>query len=594
MMLSLQISVVLLVVLFMIILLYMGNTRPIIIYITGVTVLGLFGVISSKEILLGFANEQIAIILLLIIIGNIVHKAGIINSAFDLLFKNTVTANVFLPKLMVFVSSFSAFFNNAPLVAMIIPYIDDWATKNNINQSKLLIPLSYAAILGGSATLIGTSTNLLINGMMIDAGENSMNIFEFSYVGVPMIITGIIYMLTVGVRLLPNRPSPGNQFSKNKREYMVEVLISEQSSFHEKSVEDAGLRNLKDLFLVEIIRRDYHIRVTPKSILQAGDKLIFAGDTKEVISLIDRFDGLELPKENLLIEKDTVEIVEVVVSPNSGLQDAKVKLSDFRSRFDAAIIAVHRNGEHLAGKIGNIVLKAGDVLLLFTNKGFYTRINGNRDFYLISKIKEYKHYKNWQRAVLLFSLVGVIVLSALKIIALFKGLLAILVFILIFKIARLTDFKNSLDLNLLGIAALSLALGKAIMNSGLADIVAENLIYILHPLGMIGLLAGLFIITSLIASYMTNITAVSIVFPIAYSIGTSLIADGLIQSVIPFALIVAYGASANYVTPVGYLTNIMVYSSGSYRFADFLKVGLPLMLLHMIIAVSIIYFVYLY
>ncbi len=584
--------IVLLVILYMIISLYTGNTQAIIIYIISITILGLFGVVSSKEILLGFANEQIATILLLIIIGNIVHKTGLINRAFDLLFKNTVTANVFIPRLMVFVSSFSAFFNNTPLVAMIMPYIDDWATKNGINQSKLLIPLSYAAILGGSATLIGTSTNLLINGMMIETGEESMGIFEFAYVGLPMIIVGIIYMLVIGVRLLPNRPSPGIQFSNNKREYMVEVLISDNSSFHKKSVEDAGLRNLKGLFLVEIIRNNYHIRVSPKNILQTGDKLIFAGDTKEVISLIDEFDGLELPKNDLLVEKDKLEVVEVVVSPNSNLQDTKVKLSNFRSRFDAAIIAVHRNGEHLAGKIGNIILKAGDVLLLFTNKGFYTRINENRDFYLISKIKEYKQYKHWQRALLILSLIGVIILSALKIIALFKGLLAILVFILIFKIARLNDFKNSLDLNLLGIAALSLALGKAIMNSGLADLIAGNLTFVLQPFGIIGLLAGLFIITNLIASYMTNITAISIIFPIAYSIGSNLISEGVIQSVIPFALIVAYGASANYITPVGYLTNIMIYSSGSYKFKDFLKVGFPLMLLHMIIAISIIYFIY--
>ncbi len=301
---------------------------------------------------------------------------------------------------------------------------------------------------------------------------------------------------------------------------------------------------------------------------------------------------MELPKGNHEFEKNKEEVVEVVVSPNSSLQDEKVKLSNFRSRFGAAIVAVHRNGERLLGKIGNIVLKAGDVLLLYTNKGFYAQINGNKDFYLISKIKEYKQYKNWQKAILLFGLIGVIILSALKIIALFKGLLAILVFILIFKIARLNDFKNSLDLNLLGIAALSLALGKAIMNSGLADIIAENLINFLQPFGMIGLLAGLFIITSLIASYMTNITAVSIVFPIAYSIGSNLIMSGIISSVIPFVLIVAYGASANYVTPVGYLTNIMVYSSGSYQFKDFLKVGLPLMFLHMIMAIGIIYFIY--
>ncbi len=589
-----QVVITLLVVIYMIISLFAGHQRTIVIYAISITILGLCGIISSKEILQGFANEQIAIILLLIIIGNVIHKSGLIELIFNPLFKNITTEKGFLTRLLFFVSSFSSFFNNAPLVAMLMPYISSWSTKNNVNQSKLLIPLSYAAILGGSATLIGTSTNLLLNGMLIETGHPSMGIFEFSYVGVPMILFGIIYLLTVGVKLLPNRPSPVKFFGKNKREYLVEVFVAENSPLHGKTVKEIGLRNLKGLFLVEIIRNNYHISVSPKNIIYSGDKLIFAGDTKEVISLIDEFKGLELPLGNQLSDKETIEIVEVVVSPNSSLQANRIKLSNFRSRFDAVIVAVHRNGERLSGKIGDIILRAGDVLLLYANKGFYTRIDGINDFYLINKLKENKFYRTWQRVVLLVGLAIVIILSALKIIALFKGLMAVLVFILIFKIADLNDLKNSLNLNLLGIAAMSLALGKALINSGLADIIAHYLIFIFQPSGIIILLAALFILSSLIASFMTNITAVSIIFPIAYTIANNLISQGSLTSVIPFVLIVAYGASANYITPVGYLTNIMVYSTGSYKFNDFLKVGLPLWFLHLIVSVSIIYLIYIH
>ncbi len=587
-----QIFIVLGVILYMIISLYAGYQRTIVVYAISITILGLFDIISTKEILQGFANEQIAIILLLIIIGNVIYKSGLIDLFFNPVFKRVKTIKPFLARLLFFVSSFSAFFNNAPLVAMLMPYINNWSVKNNVNQSKLLIPLSYAAILGGSATLIGTSTNLLINGMLIDAGGQSLDIFEFSYVGLPMILLGTVYLLTIGVRLLPDRPSPVKSFGTNKRDYLVEVLVAENSPLHAKTVEEVGLRNLKGLFLVEIIRDNYHLSVSPKNIIYSGDKLIFAGNTKEVIDLIDEFEGLELPQGNQLSDKKTVEVVEVVVSPNSTLQGNKVKLSNFRSKFDAVIVAVHRNGEHLSGKIGDIVLRAGDVLLLYANKGFYTRIERINDFYLISKLKENTFYKLWKRVLLLLGLTLVIILSALKIIALFKGLMAVLVFILIFKIAGLNDLKNSLDLNLLGIAAMSLALGKALLNSGLAEVIAGDLLSVFQPLGIIPLLAALFIITSLIASFMTNVTAISIVFPVAYTIATNLINQGSISSVIPFVFIIAYGASANYITPVGYLTNIMIYSTGSYRFSDFLKVGLPLWFLHLIVSVSIIYLIY--
>ena len=293
----------------MIIALYTGRQRTIVVYAISITVLGLSGVISSKEILQGFANQQIAIILLLIIIGSVIHKSGIIDQIFNPVFHGVKTVRGFLARLLFFVSSFSAFFNNAPLVAMIMPYIDNWSKKNNVNQSKLLIPLSYAAILGGSATLIGTSTNLLINGMLIETGADGLGIFEFSYVGIPMIFIGIIYLLIFGIRLLPDRPSPVKFFGNNKRDYLVEVLVDEKSPLHGETVENIGLRNLKGLFLVEIIRNNHHLSVSPKNLLYAGDKLIFAGETKEVISLIDEFDGLTLPKGNHFSDNEHVDVV---------------------------------------------------------------------------------------------------------------------------------------------------------------------------------------------------------------------------------------------------------------------------------------------
>lgn len=589
----LETVVVLVVIVFIIISLYKEVFKPITTFLIAIGVFGVFKILSPKEMLEGFANEQIAVIILLLIIGSIIQKTSVVDLLFGYIFNRAKNYKGFLARMMLYVSSSSAFLNNTPLVAMMMPFVHGWCRKKNVAPSKLLIPLSYAAILGGSATLIGTSTNLLVNGMAIESGYDLINIFDFSYVGLPMIIIGFLYMLFWGHRLLPEKKDVLTSFSDYSREYLVEAKIENDSYLIGKTVKQANLRNLKGLFLVEIVRgMNRFSPVSPNRMLQAKDRLIFAGETDNIVDLIKSAKGLSLNYSNDLVLQERANVVEVIVSPNSLLVNKKVRKVNFRAKYDAAIIAVHRNGEKLSGKIGDIVLNAGDVLLLVTGKGFYMRSESENDFYYISTVNEIHNITRKNRIILLGGLVLAIMLSALKLISLFKALIVLLVLIIVSKIASLTEIRKAIDFNLIAIAGLALGLGKAMINTGTAEMIAGHVVSVMAPLGVIGILMGLYLITNLLASYMTNIAAVSIIFPISLSIGEHLLSTNQTDSLIPFILIVAYGAAANFISPIGYMTNIMVYGSGNYSFTDFFKVGLPLTLLHLIVTVAILIFVF--
>jgi len=560
---------------------------------TAVIILGLFGILTPKEIMAGFANVQIAIILLLLIIGDMIRKTSVVAILFDRMFKKSRTYKGFMWRMSVLVAGFSAFLNNTPIVAIMMPYLYRWGKKNNIAVSKLLIPLSYAAILGGCATLIGTSTNLIVNGyaeeQTLIPRDLSLGLFDFSIVGVPMIFIGILYLIFFSHKLLPDKKDAMEDFTAKSREYMVEVIVRKNSDIVGKSVGEAELRNLKGLFLAEIIRKSEVIRpVSPATLINEGDVLMFAGDTQTIVEMIDGDSGLQLSQVGMYAKKQHTEVLEIVISHNSTLISKTVKESNFRGKYDAAIIAIHRNGEKITGKIGDVKLKAGDVLLLIVGDDFNNLSSETLDFYLISKIKDFRKLETYKVVTLLAGTALAILLHALGILNLFLGLTVLLVIVMLLKVSSPKDVHKSLDLNLAIIIALSLALGTAMVKTGVAHMVAEYFIQALEPLGKIGLLAGIFVITNILASYITNKAAVALIFPISLTM-----AHDLSLNPVPFILIVAFAAAANFITPIGYQTNLMVYGPGGYNFKDFFKIGLPLTILYLITTVTILYYYYL-
>ncbi|NPA52247.1 MAG: SLC13 family permease [Aquificae bacterium] len=576
------------VIIFLILALYKEIFHPAAVFFIAVAILIIFGILTPEQALAGFSNVQIATIILLLIVSNVIQKTGIMRFYFAKILKKDMSYSSFLGRMFLVVSSASSFLNNTPIVAMFIPYVYNWAKAKNVAPSKVLIPLSYAAILGGTITLIGTSTNLIVNGFMIENGFKPFNIFDFAYVGIPATIAGFLYMVFIGKNLLPRREDAVEKFLERKTDYFVETIVDKNSFLIGKTIKEAKLRNLEGLFLAEIIRKEEKISpVKPTEIIKEGDLLIFVGNTDSIYNLINQNIGISLPKEHI-IKSEYLELVEIVISYNSSLINQKVKDTDFRGKYDATIIAIHRNGEKLSGKIGDIVLKPGDLLLVLAGEDFFKRAEDTTDFYIVSKYKEISKIDKKKGNFVFWGFLTVIVLSALKIIPLFVGLILLIASFVLFKIGRYSDIKKGLDINLVVIAALSLAIGKAMLVTGTADLLASIINSSLQPLGLFGALLGIYLITNILTEFVTNIAAASITFPIAIS-------SASVYSVEPtaFALAVAYGASASFVTPIGYQTNLMVYAIGNYKFKDFVKVGLPLSIIYGIICLTVLYFLFL-
>ncbi|MDQ2178523.1 SLC13 family permease [Marinifilum sp. D714] len=593
-MLSLDAIIVLIVLVFILISFYKEWIGPAFTFLIGVVILGISGILTPSEILSGFANDQVVVILMLLLIGDIIRDLGIVETLFDKVFQRANGYKAFMARMMLLVGGFSAFLNNTPLVAVMMPYVHSWSKRNNISPSKLLIPLSYAAILGGCITLIGTSTNLIVNGMVKDqtivTGLESLSMFSFAYVGVPMMFIGSAYLLFVSKKLLPDKEDILGDFSENTRKYIVEAHVKPNSDLIGKSIEEADLRNLKGLYLFQINRGGVRVAaVSHEFRLEEGDRLLFAGDTETIADLVLPNSGLTLPTVGMLTHKKHIEVVEIVISHNSTLISKTVKEANFRGQFDAAVIGIHRNGGRVSGKIGEVKLRAGDVLLLLGGDDFVERTHRIQDFYFISKVKEFRKQEGYKIGLLLGGTVVAVILSALNIVPLFMTLIVMIIVILGLKISNPKDIARMVDFNLALIISLSLAFGTAMIKSGLAEIIADLLISVFLPLGKVGVLFGIYLITSVLAAYITNKAAVAIVFPISLTMALSLHLDPE-----PFVLIVAFAAAANFMTPIGYQTNIMVYGPGGYSFKDFFKIGFPLTIIYMIFTVLILSYIYFY
>jgi len=567
-------------------LLYTEKLHPAVSFFLVISSLVVLGILTPQEALDGFSNEQIAVIALLLVISSIIKKFEITGLIFKRVLGEERSYPAFLAKMMGVVSFLSAFLNNTPVVATFMPYVYQWGKRRGIPPSKLLIPLSYAAILGGTTTLIGTSTNLIVSALAVKSGLKPLGLFDFLYAGLPALLVGVLYMVLFGHRLLPQREDILSSFLKGKREYLIETVVPSFSPIVGKTVLEAGLRNLKGLFLVEIIRENDRIApVSPRDVIRDGDALIFAGDPDSIVELVRERGALTLPSDCHFALSEKIEIVEALIPVNSSLVGKKVRETDFRAKFDAAIIAIHRDGERLKGKIGEMVLKPGDLLLLLAGKDFWSRVKDSDDIFVVNKVNETLTVDSKRALFFLLAFLVAIVLSAFGVFPLFKSLLILLAVVVLLRIATYGEIKRSIDLNVVIMAVFSFAIGTAIAKTGLADFVAHKVVAVAGGLGIVGALFSIYIITNLLTEFVTNVAAATMVFPVALSISK------FYPSVPPelFVLTVAYAASASFMTPIGYQTNLMVYGPGNYRFGDFLRVGAPLSLLFMSIIILLLF-----
>ncbi len=545
------------------------------------------GVLTPQEAIGGFANKGMLTVGILFIVAYAAQSSGVLELFATLAMGRGQGYRFSLVNMMAPVVAMSAFLNNTPIVAMFTPTIREWALKAGFSPSRFLIPLSYASIFGGICTLIGTSTNLVVNGLLNRELGISLSMFELAYVGIPCAVAGMAYLVLFGHRLLPEQKDLTEGLEAGGREYLLEMRVQDNSPLVGKSVQAAGLRRLEKLFLAEVVREDEVLApVKPGDILQADDRLIFTGLADAIVQL-QKIPGLVASHDrqfyNHIRTSGKGRIIEAVVSRSSPILRKTIKDANFRGRYDAVVLAVHRNGERINAKIGTINLRAGDTLLLLAGDDFLKRWGQSREFYMISRVSDIPEVNRKKTLISIATLLGMVLLAATGILDIFQAAVLAAMILLISRCLTTVEARRSLELNVLIIIASSLGISKALDKTGAAGYLASYLIEAVKSWGPLGLLAAIYFVTSLLTEVITNNAAAAIVFPIATAAAMQAGVDPK-----PFAIAIAVAASASFATPIGYQTNLMVYGPGGYRYRDFLRIGIPLNLIFMAVAILVI------
>ncbi|HLA41309.1 MAG TPA: SLC13 family permease, partial [Candidatus Glassbacteria bacterium] len=479
----------------------------------------------------GFANDGMLTVGALYIVVAGLRETGGLEIMGSWMLGQVKSETGIIRRMSVTIPILSAFLNNTPIVAMFIPVLSNWCKKNRVSVSRLLIPLSYLSILGGTCTLIGTSTNLVVNGLMVEkwkadpqafASLHSLSLFELSLVGIPYALIGGFYLYFIGRRLLPDRREFMEEIGRSRREYLVNMEVAPGCALIGQSVEQAGLRHLPGLFLVEIVRRGAIIApVRPDETLTERDLLTFTGIVSTIVDL-EKIPGLnalsDRPFEQDLRKRQENMMCEAVVSNTSPLIGKTVRDSDFRARYNAAIVAVHRGGERLAGKVGDIMLRAGDTLLIQTGPHFIRANRNNSDFYLVGGVEDSRPVRH-QKAVLSLALVGLLVLLlATDHIPIVFAAFLVAGLMVATRCVFFSDARKSIDWQTLVTIAAAFGLGKALVNSGVVHLVTGWMTATIGQMGPVMMLAGIYLLTSTFTEVITNNAAAALVFPFALSL----------------------------------------------------------------------------
>ena len=541
------------------------------------------GVLPVNLALSGFSNVGIFSIAALYVVVGALKESGATQLLRRYLVGQPQSQSQAINRVLPVTTVLSAFVNNTPVVAMFTTLMQSISKRYTIQLSSILIPISYASIFGGLCTLIGTSTNLVVDGLVKAEGLAGFSLFELAYLGVPIAIVGLLYLKFIAPYLLPNRESSTEQF-EHVREYMVEMIIQPNSELEHRSIQDAGLRNLPGLFLVEIEREGQILSaVRPRTVLEQGDRLVFAGSPESVLELRN-IHGLVLADDQrfkLEGNRSDRRLFEAVLSPSNHMIGKTIKESRFRHRYSAVALSVSRHGQRLSGKLGSLRLQAGDTLLIEAQKGFLLRYRNSGDFLLVSKLASTDQADERKALTAMLIFAAMILLSGFGFLSIFESVVLAAGAMLLTQCINFEDAGKSIDYNVLLVIACTFGLGAAVSHVGLADVISSYLMnWVTTP--FIALLS-VYIATVLLTELMTNNAAAIIMLPIALSV-----AAGFGVQYEPFAISIMVAASASFMTPTGYQTNLMVMGPGGYQFSDYFKVGAPLSVIVAVIALTII------
>lgn len=573
------------------VLIALAQERPAdLVFMAALVILTLAGVLNVETAFSGFVSSSLLMVAALFVVTAGLKETGVVDMIGQRVLGPANTEFGGLLAISLFTLGTSAFLNNTPIVAMLIPVVIGWCRKHHVAPSRLLIPLSFTTILGGCCSRIGTSTNLVVDGLIRKskvAGLEPMGFFEIGYAGLPCAVVGIIYLLSFGRRLLPQRKELMEQFGETRREYLVEMIVTPGCRLIGQSVEAAGLRRLPGLFLIEIDRRGAMLApVSPDTLLEADDRLVFTGVVDTIVDL-RRIQGLEPAGDTLdrrAEEQRRRRLCEAVVSRSSPLIGQTVRDAQFRSHYNAAIVAIHRNGRRLTTKIGDIELEAGDTLLLQTGANFTQAHRNNPDFYLVSDVegsRPPRHDRWWVALAIFAALLGTMIFlggDKAMLCAFAAGGLMIVT-----RCISTAEARQAIEWPVLISIGASFGLGFALEDSGAAGFLAGKLVAITQPFGPWATLAAIYFATMVLNELITNNGAAALAFPFCISAASQSGCDPR-----PFVMAVALASSFAFASPVGYQTHMMVFGPGGYRFADFVKVGVPLNILLWISSVALI------
>ena len=566
--------------------------QPALVVLGAVTALLVTGVVDARQAFEGFANEAPITIVALYVMAGAADTTGALEGVVSFALgtrprtdsARRATAGE-LVRILVPSASMSAFIYNTPTVGMLAPRVEAWARRSGRSPSWYLMALNAAVLLGGLCTAIGTTTNVVVSGLLVQAHLHPMGLFEISRVGVPVAVAGLLLMLVAAPRLTTQRSGPTEQLEA-ERAFTVEMDVLADSPLAGKSVADAGLRNLEGVYLVEYQRDGASMApVAPQEVLQGGDRLTFAGNVSRILDL-QRIPGLvsaERPHFSLARANGRAAF-EVVVGAASPLNGATLKEIGFRGRYGAAVLAIHRSGEPIPGKLGQVTLRAGDVLLVLGDTGFGERWRDRHDFLVIAPISGPPPILRRERArVVEAVMVGFVAVVGAGLLPVVNAALLAAGALIVLRVVTPDEARRAVDLDVVVLLAASFGLGEAMLRSGLAAHIATEFIRTFRGLGDAGIVAGVLTATFVVTQLVTNNAAAVLMFPIALAVASRTGIDAR-----PLVMAVTVGASLSLLTPIGYQTNMMVAGIAGYRFRDFAVFGLPVSVVTLVVAALVI------
>jgi di/tricarboxylate transporter len=551
-----------------------GLAHPAVAIVTAVIVLLVAGVIDEQAAFSGFANPAPITVAALYVLARAVEDTGALRPLVRAALGGGAGHRGSLLRLCLPAAAASAFLNNTPIVAMLISPVSNFAETRKVPTSRYLMPLSFAVILGGVVTTIGTSTNLVVSGLLQQSGRPAFGLFEITHVGLPMALVGVVVLALLAPAVLPERQSPRHSLAAARRDFVVRMIVEPGGPIAGRSVESVGLRHLEGVFLVEIERQGEPIApVAPTTLLHGGDHLLFVGQARVVADLhtlpgltsaeSPHFESLDLPERHL---------VEAVVGAGSPLLGRTPKEAGFRARYQAAIVGLHREGQPVVAKLGEVRLRLGDTLLLLTDAAFRQRWRDRPDFLVITPLDGEPAPVATRQALAVGAIgLGVVVVAGSGLLPILQASLVGAVLVVATRAISAQAARDAIEIEVLIVIAASFGLGAAIDHSGLAAALGGGIVHTFGALGWRWVLLGVVLATVILTEFISNNAAAALMFPIAMATAQKVGAEPR-----AFAVAVAISASLSFLTPIGYQTNTMVYGPAGYRFGDYWRLGAPL------------------